>query len=154
MKNKNVFDFLLPFSISHWVIFFFFHFWNSLVGVVKGVLTTFIGFFTFGGVPASVLTITGIVLNTFGSLLYTYGKYIENIEKQIHKHVHEQSVEIHEDHKVAINGHIVNKDNGSSNNPELKEIKVQSWYSSTTTGKNNRKYICTIDPLHNDVSYL
>ncbi|XP_031556699.1 UDP-galactose/UDP-glucose transporter 7-like [Actinia tenebrosa] len=96
---------------------------TSLVGVVKGVLTTFIGFFTFGGVPATFLTITGIALNTLGSVLYTYGKYLENIEKQIHKHVHEQSIEIHEDPKVA-NGMVVI--NGSTDNPELKTIKVQS----------------------------
>ena len=49
----------------------------SLVGVVKSVLTTFIGFFTFGGVPVTSLTITGVLLNTVGGILYSYAKYIE-----------------------------------------------------------------------------
>eukprot|EP00795_Rhopilema_esculentum_P013526 gene13526-4408_t len=48
-----------------------------LVGVVKSVLTTLIGFFTFGGVPVSFFTIMGVGLNTFGGALYSYAKYLE-----------------------------------------------------------------------------
>eukprot|EP00794_Sanderia_malayensis_P017675 gene17675-19437_t len=40
---------------------------TSLVGVLKSVLTTLIGFFTFGGVQVTLLTILGICLNTFGA---------------------------------------------------------------------------------------
>ena len=58
----------------------------SLVGVVKSVLTTIIGFFTFGGVPVTFLTVTGVALNTFGGILYTYAKYIE--KKALLKSVH------------------------------------------------------------------
>lgn len=50
---------------------------TSLVGVVKSVLTTIIGFFTFGGVPATLLTILGVSLNTSGGALYSYAKYLE-----------------------------------------------------------------------------
>ena len=49
----------------------------SLVGVVKSVLTTLIGFFTFGGVPVTFLTLSGVFLNTFGGVLYSYAKYLE-----------------------------------------------------------------------------
>ena len=48
-----------------------------MVGVIKGILTTAIGFFTFGGLPATVLTVGGMVLNAVGGALYTYAKYIE-----------------------------------------------------------------------------
>lgn len=36
-----------------------------------------IGFFTFGGVPATVMTVAGVSLNAFGGTLYTYIKYRE-----------------------------------------------------------------------------
>ncbi|XP_048579399.1 UDP-galactose/UDP-glucose transporter 7 isoform X1 [Nematostella vectensis] len=64
---------------------------TSLVGVVKGVLTTFIGFFTFGGVPATFLTVSGVVLNTLGGVLYSYGKYMEKVKKEVEKHFHEHT---------------------------------------------------------------
>ena len=48
-----------------------------MVGVVKSVLTTLIGFFTFGGVPVTFFTIMGVSLNTFGGALYSYAKYLE-----------------------------------------------------------------------------
>lgn len=51
----------------------------SLVGVIKGVITTLIGFFTFGGVAVNTYTLCGIVLNTFGGLLYFFTKYRDNI---------------------------------------------------------------------------
>lgn len=44
---------------------------------MKSVLTTFIGFFTFGGVPATSLTVLGVVLNTLGGVLYSIAKYLE-----------------------------------------------------------------------------
>lgn len=50
---------------------------TSLVGVVKSVLTTIIGFFTFGGVPVTTLTILGVCLNSIGGILYSYAKYLE-----------------------------------------------------------------------------
>ena len=49
----------------------------SLVGIIKGVITTFIGFFTFGGVPITLLNVGGITLNTIGGSMYTYTKYLE-----------------------------------------------------------------------------
>lgn len=56
------------------------------MGVVKSVLTTIIGFFTFGGVPVTFLTVAGVALNTFGGMLYTYAKYIE--KRALLKSVH------------------------------------------------------------------
>lgn len=47
---------------------------TSLVGVVKSVLQTVVGFFTFGGVDVNAIIVTGISLNTVGGVLYTYGK--------------------------------------------------------------------------------
>ncbi len=57
----------------------YFHF--SLVGVVKSVLTTVIGFFTFGGVPVTTLTVLGVTLNSMGGVLYSYAKYVEKKSK-------------------------------------------------------------------------
>ena len=44
---------------------------------MKGVITTIIGFFTFGGVPATLMTISGGTLNAFGGALYVYVRYSE-----------------------------------------------------------------------------
>lgn len=67
---------------------------TSLVGVVKGVLTTIIGFFTFGGVPVTVLVILGISLNTFGGAAYSYAKYAEKMTTEIEKHVHKHTIRV------------------------------------------------------------
>lgn len=66
----------------------------SLVGVVKGVITTVIGFFTFGGVPITFLIVSGIVLNTIGGGIYTFAKYRENITMEINKHFVEHTVDV------------------------------------------------------------
>ncbi|XP_066911261.1 uncharacterized protein [Clytia hemisphaerica] len=50
---------------------------TSVVGVVKGVITSIIGFFTFGGVPPSALTLGGVSMNALGGALYTFAKYRE-----------------------------------------------------------------------------
>jgi len=67
---------------------------TSLVGVVKSVLTTFIGFFTFGGVPVTFLTVFGIFLNTFGGILYSYAKYVE--KKAALQYVHDVTIKLSE----------------------------------------------------------
>lgn len=67
---------------------------TSLVGVVKGVLTTIIGFYTFGGVAATSLTLIGVSLNTLGGAFYSYAKYSENMALGIQKHFHKHTIEI------------------------------------------------------------
>ena len=59
----------------------------SVVGVVKGVITSIIGFFTFGGVRPTPLTVSGVALNAAGGILYTYIKYRER--KRIFKDAQE-----------------------------------------------------------------
>ncbi|XP_006814403.1 uncharacterized protein LOC102810125, partial [Saccoglossus kowalevskii] len=54
---------------------------TSLVGVVKGVVTTVIGMFTFGGVEPTVLNISGICMNTTGGIWYSAIKYQEKKKK-------------------------------------------------------------------------
>ena len=61
---------------------------------MKGVLTTIIGFFTFGGVPVTVLVILGISLNTFGGAAYSYAKYAEKMTTEIEKHVHKHTIKV------------------------------------------------------------
>ncbi|XP_057303238.1 uncharacterized protein LOC130640731 [Hydractinia symbiolongicarpus] len=56
---------------------------TSFVGVIKGVITTIIGFFTFGGVHFTFLAVGGVTLNAIGGVLYTYVKYKEK-KNQIH----------------------------------------------------------------------
>ncbi|GIY52315.1 hypothetical protein CDAR_207791 [Caerostris darwini] len=53
---------------------------TSLVGVLKSVLQTTIGFFTFGGVEFNSLNIFGISLNMLGGIMYTYTKYMEKFK--------------------------------------------------------------------------
>lgn len=67
---------------------------TSLVGVVKGVLTTIIGFFTFGGVPVRWLTIIGVFLNTLGGVQYSYAKYTEKMTSEIEKHFHKHTIRV------------------------------------------------------------
>lgn len=67
---------------------------TSLVGVVKGVLTTIIGFYAFGGVAVTALTVLGVVLNTLGGALYSYAKYTENMAKGIQKHFHKHTINV------------------------------------------------------------
>ena len=61
---------------------------------MKGVLTTIIGFFTFGGVPVTVLVILGVSLNTFGGAAYSYAKYAEKMTTEIEKHVHKHTIRV------------------------------------------------------------
>ncbi|XP_028402898.1 UDP-galactose/UDP-glucose transporter 7-like [Dendronephthya gigantea] len=56
---------------------------TSLVGVIKGIITTIIGFFTFGGVAINLYTISGIILNTSGGILYFYTKYSEQVRQKL-----------------------------------------------------------------------
>lgn len=74
---------------------------TSLVGVVKGVLTTIIGFFTFGGIPVTVLVLLGVFLNTFGGALYSYAKYAETMTSGIEKHFHKHTIRVKSDESTA-----------------------------------------------------
>ena len=76
---------------------------SSLVGVVKGVLTTIIGFYTFGGVPVTALTVIGVFLNTLGGALYSYAKYSENMASGIQKHFHKHTLKVSSDTDLAEN---------------------------------------------------
>lgn len=75
-----------------------------------------IGFFTFGGVPATFLIISGIILNSLGGILYTYGKYLENVQKQINKHLHMESVEILPSELNKLNGIHISESNEKPEN--------------------------------------
>ena len=55
----------------------------SLVGVIKGIITTVIGFFTFGGVAVNLYILSGIILNTSGGILYFYTKYSDQVRKKL-----------------------------------------------------------------------
>ncbi|XP_042858259.1 UDP-galactose/UDP-glucose transporter 7-like [Penaeus japonicus] len=56
---------------------------TSIVGVIKSVLQTVIGFFVFGGIVFHPVNITGIILNTIGGFMYTYTKYKEEWKKKV-----------------------------------------------------------------------
>ena len=69
---------------------------TSLVGVIKGIITTIIGFFTFGGVAVNLYTLFGICLNTSGGILYFYTKYTDQVSQILQQEYmadHEVSVE-------------------------------------------------------------
>ncbi|KAK9797084.1 hypothetical protein WJX73_006121 [Symbiochloris irregularis] len=48
---------------------------TTIVGVLKGVVATTLGFFLLGGVPVHLLNVAGIAINTTGGTWYTAIKY-------------------------------------------------------------------------------
>ncbi|KAL6606042.1 hypothetical protein ACP70R_041695 [Stipagrostis hirtigluma subsp. patula] len=48
---------------------------TTIVGVLKGVGSTTLGFVLLGGVEVHALNVTGLVINTFGGIWYSYAKY-------------------------------------------------------------------------------
>ncbi|PNW70042.1 hypothetical protein CHLRE_17g703250v5 [Chlamydomonas reinhardtii] len=50
---------------------------TTIVGVIKGVVAVFLGFFLLGGVKFSAVNVAGISLNTLGAVWYTVLKYQE-----------------------------------------------------------------------------
>lgn len=60
---------------------------TSVAGTLKSIVQTFIGMFTFGGISFNVFTLSGIVLNLSGGILYTFVKFIssQNMTKETEK---------------------------------------------------------------------
>ena len=52
---------------------------TSITGVLKSVLQTTIGIFTFGGIHLNLLTYLGIVTNISGGIYYAFVKYQEKV---------------------------------------------------------------------------
>jgi len=50
---------------------------TTIVGVMKGVVSTSLGFFLLGGVKLSAVNLLGIALNTCGGVRYAQLKYVE-----------------------------------------------------------------------------
>uniref|UniRef100_A0ACD5ZKL7 Uncharacterized protein n=1 Tax=Avena sativa TaxID=4498 RepID=A0ACD5ZKL7_AVESA len=50
---------------------------TTIVGVLKGVGSTTLGFVVLGGVKVHALNVTGLVINTFGGVWYSYAKYTQ-----------------------------------------------------------------------------
>ena len=42
----------------------------------------------------TALTVLGVLLNTLGGALYSYGKYTENMAKGIQKHFHKHTIKV------------------------------------------------------------
>ncbi|KAK4792171.1 hypothetical protein SAY86_022606 [Trapa natans] len=54
---------------------------TTIVGVLKGVVSTTLGFFLLGGVKVHGLNVTGLVINTAGGIWYSYSKYQQKMQK-------------------------------------------------------------------------
>uniref|UniRef100_A0A6N2NJX8 Sugar phosphate transporter domain-containing protein n=1 Tax=Salix viminalis TaxID=40686 RepID=A0A6N2NJX8_SALVM len=54
---------------------------TTIVGVLKGVGSTTLGFVVLGGVEVHALNVTGLVINTAGGLWYSYAKYQQKMSK-------------------------------------------------------------------------
>ncbi|EEF46816.1 UDP-sugar transporter, putative [Ricinus communis] len=54
---------------------------TTIVGVLKGVGSTTLGFVLLGGVQVHGLNVTGLVINTFGGVWYSYAKYQQKKNK-------------------------------------------------------------------------
>ena len=55
---------------------------TTVVGVLKGVVATLLGFFFLGGVPFHVVNLAGITMNMVGGVWYTVIKYQEKKRRQ------------------------------------------------------------------------
>lgn len=54
---------------------------TTIVGVLKGVGSTTLGFVLLGGVQVHALNVTGLVINTAGGVWYSYAKYQQKKNK-------------------------------------------------------------------------
>nr|CAD1827870.1 unnamed protein product [Ananas comosus var. bracteatus] len=54
---------------------------TTIVGVLKGVGSTTLGFVLLGGVQVRALNVTGLVINTIGGVWYSYAKYRQKKKK-------------------------------------------------------------------------
>ncbi|XP_058205471.1 UDP-galactose/UDP-glucose transporter 7 isoform X2 [Rhododendron vialii] len=54
---------------------------TTIVGVLKGVGSTTLGFFMLGGVEVHALNVTGLAINTAGGVWYSYAKYQQKQNK-------------------------------------------------------------------------
>ncbi|KAA8525752.1 hypothetical protein F0562_007597 [Nyssa sinensis] len=54
---------------------------TTIVGVLKGVGSTTLGFVLLGGVQVHALNVTGLVINTAGGVWYSYAKYLQKKSK-------------------------------------------------------------------------
>ncbi|KAK6237099.1 hypothetical protein QUC31_020887 [Theobroma cacao] len=54
---------------------------TTIVGVLKGVGSTTLGFILLGGVQVHALNVTGLVINTAGGVWYSYAKYNQKKKK-------------------------------------------------------------------------
>lgn len=56
---------------------------TTIVGVLKGVGSTTLGFVLLGGVEVHALNVIGLVINTAGGVWYSYAKYLEKKNKAL-----------------------------------------------------------------------
>lgn len=56
---------------------------TTIVGVLKGVGSTTLGFVLLGGVEVHALNVIGLVINTAGGVWYSYAKYLEKKSKAL-----------------------------------------------------------------------
>ncbi|XP_069463755.1 solute carrier family 35 member D3 [Ambystoma mexicanum] len=74
---------------------------TSFVGVVKSIATITVGMLAFNDVEPTSLFIAGVVVNTFGSLIYCVAKYIET-KRQINYEDLEKEAKREEDEAHAV----------------------------------------------------
>lgn len=56
---------------------------TTIVGVLKGVVSTTLGFFLLGGVQFHALNVSGLVINTAGGVWYSFAKYQQKKSKAV-----------------------------------------------------------------------
>ncbi|KAI5061285.1 hypothetical protein GOP47_0023790 [Adiantum capillus-veneris] len=63
---------------------------TTIVGVLKGVGTTTLGFLVLGGVKVHALNVTGLAINTAGGIWYSFAKFNQKQKKSMVKQEDEQ----------------------------------------------------------------
>ena len=55
---------------------------TSLTGALKSIVQTIIGMFTFGGISINIFTLSGIVINLTGGVIYSVAKFKDSQKKE------------------------------------------------------------------------
>ncbi|KAG5048509.1 hypothetical protein JHK85_009612 [Glycine max] len=56
---------------------------TTIVGVLKGIVSTTLVFFLLGGVQVHALNVSGLVINTAGGVWYSFAKYQKRKSKAV-----------------------------------------------------------------------
>ncbi|XP_053565128.1 solute carrier family 35 member D3 [Bombina bombina] len=124
---------------------------TSFVGVVKSIATITVGMCAFSDVEPTSLFIAGVVVNTFGSIVYCVAKYIEtrrqiNYEDLEKESIKDDKVEQDEDHQPFAMEEILQDKNVEGQAQEQSTDNHLQENSEDNTGSSLKKVLQSSGP--------